>query len=392
MSKRDRSAGLNCRQNRWRYTFVLTALALALIMIKAPIRALATSTVTGTSVSVTWNYLDETVTVNKGPGNSDRFYISLDKRKTWESIPIVGGAAGPAGQIDISAFLSSKAVVLSFRGNKDTNPVDITLMAEPNELKASYEVVNGEGRITYSGASGAVEYRKGSNGTWKTASNNMATSIYEVKGATFYYRTAATANIRAGKAITVKVPKRPAPPAVKLDGGKLALTGIKPNQTQYYSTIKGGWLPMTTDPKAKSVSLYSLLEIPVSNSYFPATMLEIRSSGDAKKPASGVRLLEILVQPTCPDTIKLEGTTLTISDPQKRSYEYTRATGNAPLNIATAKWTSISANKPVIVPKAAVNDVIYVRLKSTTDSKTREITPASTYKSFTVTSVTANKK
>ncbi len=388
MSNGSKSMDLNRGKIVRSYIIALAMFTLALIMMKEPAKALATTAGTGTQVSVAVNYLDEILTVNKGPGNSDRFYVSLDKGKTWENIPL----SGASGQIDISAMLSSKEVVVFFRGNKDTGILEYTLKAEPNDLKVYYEVVNGEGRITYSVSGGAVEYRKGSNGTWKSAINSMPTSIYEVKGATLYYRTAATADARAGKVITVKVPKRPSSPAVKLDGGKLVFSGIKANETQYSLNGSGVWNYMTTDPKVKSISLYTLLNInPLANSQLQAMMFEIRTLGNTKKPTSGVRMLEIPQQPVCPDTIKLEGTTLTVTDPLKGSYEYTRVEGNGQLNIATAKWTGISANKSVIIPKASVNDVIYVRLKSTTNSKTRLVTPASTYKYFPVTSITVKK-
>jgi hypothetical protein len=388
MSNGSKSMDLNRGKIVRSYIIALAIFTLALIVMKEPAKALATSAGTGTQVSAAVNYLDEILTVNKGPGNSDRFYISLDKGKTWENIPL----SGTGGQIDITAMLSSKEVIVFLRGNKDTRTLEYPLKAEPNDLKVYYEVLNGEGRITYAVSGAAVEYRKGSNGTWRSALNSMPTSIYEVKGATLYYRTAATADSRAGKVITVKVPKRPSSPAVKLDGGKLVFSGIKANETQYSLNGSGVWNYMTTDPKVKNTSLYTILNLsPSANSPLPAMMLEIRTLGNTKKPTSGVRLLEIPQQPVCPDTIKLEGTTLTITDPLKSSYEYTRVEGNAQLNIAAAKWTGISANKPVIIPKASVNDVIYVRLKSTTDSKTRLVTPASTYKYFPVTSITVKK-
>jgi hypothetical protein len=364
-----------------RYILSLFVLAMLITVWNKPNEALAT-TVTPSSVNVDVNYLEEIIIVKPGTGGSTKFYISLDKQKSWENLD-------PSGVVDISAMLSTKAVVVYFKGNRDTTAREFTLMAEPNYVTASYVINNGIGQVVSSTSGPAIEYRKGNNGSWRTASATMSTAIYEVKGATLYFRSIANAGVRAGKIISVKIPKRPSAPSVKLDGSKLLISGIKANETQYFNPTKGIWEFLTTDTKVKTVTLYTLTNISAAaNSPIPAASFEFRNNGGIKKVVSSVKLIEVPLQPVCPDTIKLVGSTLTITDATNKVYEYTRMQSTALFNAASAKWTTIQANKAVIIPKAYVTERIYVRLKSTVDKVSKQVIPASTYRDYVVTSVT----
>lgn len=353
-----------------KYMITLFLLAVILLAWNKPNTVLATST-TGTMVNVAVDYTTQTAWVTAAPGGSTKFYISLDKQKTWEDID-------PASKmVDISALLSTKSVEIYFKGNKDTAVRTVTLMEEPNNVTAVYVIKDGKGSIVYSVSGAAIEYRKGPNGNWITPPAFFETYMYEIKGATLQFRSAARADYRAGKIITVKVPKRPAPPSLKVDGSKLLISGIKANDTQYNHPIRG-WEYLTTDSKVKTYSLYTLTGInPIANTSMPAGTYEFRSYSGNKKVVSGVRLIEIPAQPNAPDTIKLEGNTVTITDATKRAYEYSILSSTVTFNPPTMKWTSIPANKPTIIKKAYPNDRIFVRLKSTTD-KSKVVTPAST--------------
>ncbi|MDF2540052.1 MAG: hypothetical protein K0S76_3073 [Herbinix sp.] len=369
---------------KYMITFVL--LAVVLLTISKPITAFATS-VSGPAVNVSVNYIDETATVSSGPAGSTKFYISIDKQKTWEDIPLEGGN----GVVDISGLLSSKAVEIYFKGNKDTGVKTYTLLAEPNTVTAAYVVKYGSGYIDYKTTSTPVEYRKGPNGQWKIPPVSFPTAIYEIKGATLQFRSVATKDIRAGKVITVKIPKRPAPPSVKVDGSKLLISGIKANETQYYDPNPAiGWKYVTTDKNVKTISLYDLAKISSTayNTPLTAGAYEFRNYVPDKKVISGAKLVEVPLQPTCPTSMKIEGSTVTITDDAKRAYEYCKLSSTTPYNAATMKWSSIQANKPTIISKASVSDIIYVRLKSTVDKQTKVVTPASTCVVLTVNSIT----
>lgn len=376
-------------QSRWikplQYTLSLLIFTTLLMLWEKPATVLAT-TVTGTQVNYDLNYMNETLVVKPGPGNSTKFYISLDKKKSWENLDA-------SGEVDLSALLSSKEVLIYIKGNKDTDPKEVKLMAEPNSVTAVYKITNGIGQVAYTTSGAAIEYRKGNNGSWKPVPTTLLTYSYEVKGATLYFRSIAIPGIpglRTGKIISVKIPKRPAQPAVKVDGSKFLITGIKANDTQYFNPTTGLWEYVTLDTKVKTVSLFTLAKISSSaNTPLPAMSLEFRTNGGVKKVASSVRLIEIPAQLTCPNTIKLEGSTLTVTDTANRAFEYFKLTSGYTFDISTAKWTTIKANKSVIIPKANVGDRIYVRLKSYVDKNSKLTIPASTYlNTFVVTTLT----
>ncbi len=337
-------------------------------------------------VVVTPNYLEETVTVTPGSGNSTKFYISKDGMKSWEMIE-------PAGTVDISTLLSAKEVLLYFKGNKDPIPSKLTIPAQDSSLKATYSVLNGEGRIMLSGTTLPVEYRKGANGSWKqllTNDKTLITTPFETYGVTLYFRILATPTNRAGKIISVKVSKKPSAPNVKLDGGKLYLSGLKPGEPQYRVGDSMIWLDFNpSDTKLKTIDLKDLLAPTANaNTPIPAGTIELRTKPKTDKVASYIRVIDVPLQPTVPDTITITGSTLTVQDSnKKKAYEYTRVSGTSTLNIKTAKWISFTSAKPAVIKGAAIGDRVYVRAKSYTDSTSRQLVLASTYKELTITSI-----
>ena len=336
-----------------------------------------------TKVGVRTDYLEDLVYITPGTGNSTKFYMSTDIKKTWDIIEA-------NGVVDISTLLTTKDTIVYFKGNKDGNEDNyITLPAEDSNLKVTYRIASGEGKIELSSL--PVEYRKGVNGAWKTASSiSMPTSIYELKGATLFFRVPATASKRAGKTFTLKIAKRPAAPSVKLDGSKLNISGIKVGETQYRVGEATAWTPTTlSNTSMKTMDLYTLLGAGTTvNTPIPAGIIEFRTLGTDKKLTSTIKVLEVALQPTVPDLVSVTGTALSIKDTDlKRAYEYTKVEKNATLNMLTAKWTTVTSKNTVKIAKIAVGDKILVRLKSITDAKTKQIIPASTYKEFIITNI-----
>jgi hypothetical protein len=350
-------------------------------------RAKASSIPGSSQVNVRVDYVDEMAVITAGSGNSTKFYFSTDNQKSWVFID-----AGLA--MDISAFLQKKSTTVYFKGNRDTNPTPVVLQGEETSLKAAYKVVNGEGTIALTGATGQVEYRKGANGYWKTVNGSISTAIYEMTGTTLYFRTAATTAKRAGTTVSVKVPKKSSAPTVKLDGSKFIITGLKYDETQYRIGNNTNWITFKPDDKKiRTLDLVALIGTSaITNAPIPAGVIEFRTKASDKKVSSYVKIIEIPSQPVIPDTVRLIGTTLSILDSDlKRAYEYTKVAKDSYLNINTARWSSITAARSVIIPKLSVGDKVYVRLKSTTDRVTKIVTPASTYRELPVTSITVKK-
>jgi hypothetical protein len=337
-------------------------------------------------VNVRIDYLEEVAVLTPGTGNSTKYYLSADNMKTWEMIDSV---------VDISALLTSKGSTIYFKGNKDEKAVAINLQPEDKSLKVTYTIKDGVGVIELNPAQ-PVEYRKGTNGAWKTAVNLMSTYLYEVKGATLYFRIPATASKRAGSVVTLRIPKRPSAPAVKLDGSKLLVTGLTVGVTQYRVGDNPVWTTFTSqNAKDKSIELSSLLGGSITNNTpIPAGIIEFRTLGFNKKVNSAIKEISVPLQVTfVNEMVSLSGTKLTILDSNtKKSYEYTRVEKNQAFNINTARWTAITSKNAVIIPRASIGDRIYVRVKSITDPTTKQIIPASTFRVLTVETITTTTK
>lgn len=337
-----------------------------------------------TLLVVSVDYTDESVNVIKGAGNSTKFYMSTDGKKTWESIE--------EGKNDISAILSTKQLTVYFKGNKDTEPVPLVIPAEDKSLAPAYKVVTGSGRIEFTAPAGTtVQYRKGQNGSWMTAVSPLYTLIYETKGATLYFRTAPTTALRAGKVVTVKVPKKPNAPSVKLDGSKLCVSGLKSGASEYRVGDNLIWTPFTSATKANYLDLATLLIGNVTgNAMIPAGVIEVRTPSNDKKVASAVKVIEVAQQPTINNTVaSVTGSSLAINDTTpKRNYEYTVVAKGSSVDLSKAKWSTITSKRSVVLQKVNVGDKVLVRLKSTVDSTTKQVILASTYVEYPIDGIT----
>lgn len=336
-------------------------------------------------VIVTADYTDETITVAAGGGQSTKFYFSTDNMKSWDQIE--------AGKMDISTLMSTRDVIIYFKGNKDTVPFGFTIPAEDKTLKPVYSVINGTGCIQFTSTS-QVQYRKG-NGSWINVTSPFYTAMYESRGATLYFRTAPTVSTRAGKIINVRVPKRPNAPSVRLDTSKLYLSGMKSGVTQYRVNDNTVWLTYTSSGNINYLDLTTMLGGSLlTNTPIPAGVVEFRTPGDNKKTASAVKVIEVAAQTAIIQSmVTLNGSSLTISEPDKKKYyEYTVVSQGSTLDVAKAKWTSVSPGRTVIVPRVNVGDKLLVRVKSYTDSTTKQLVLPSTYVAMQITGITLRLK
>ncbi len=356
---------------------------LFLIAAYHPSKAEAGTVVTPAAISVAVDYLEETATVTAG--SNTKVYVSKDN-KNWELMS--------SNVLDISAMLQTREVTLYFKGNKDTTPTNIKLSGEDASLKAAYAVFDGGGRVSFSGTNLPIEVRKGANGQWKliqNPNNYYVTTQYETYGASLYFRVIGTATRRPGKIVSVKVPKRPTAPSMKLDGGKLNISGFKPGETQYRVGDSTAWILFPTSSTLRTMDLKDLLGQETNTNTIKGGTIEFRTiyNDSKKKVASSVKVIEVPAQPGAPENVTLTGTTLTAVDANKRKYyEYTIVQGTGTLDLKTAKWTSFTSAKPIIIKAAAVGDKIHVRAKSYTDSITKQVVPASISKENTVQTIT----
>lgn len=346
---------------------------------------------TGSIVNVTIDYTTELATVKPGGGSSTKFYMSKDNMRTWELLDTQYSSGNELyAVVDISSNLKPKESLIYFKGNRDQGLKEVSLQPLDSSLQVFYQISGGVGRATWD-ASKPVEYRVGVNGQWQDVQGSVITLPYEIYGATLNFRTKASQISRSGKIVSLRVPKKPTAPSVKIDGSKLCISGLKNGETQYRINDEIIWRKFeSSDSKVKYLDLKTLFApSQPDNVSIPSGTIEIRTAATDKKVASAAKVIEIPAQPGVTNIAQLIDTTLTILDTDvKRQYEYTVIPVNTKVDYQIARWTSITASRPVIIKKATIGDQVLVRIKSTTDKVTKQIVPASTYQKFDVTGIT----
>ena len=361
-----------------------------------------TVAVSGTAVGVKLDYDEQTIRVSAGSGGSSKFYFSADKKKTWN---LIEQKDSKGLYLDLAVFLKTSANTLYFKGDKDKAVVEVVIPKEEKTLKISYYVqkLNDNGQPKYVGqlkienATGALEYRKGTNGDWDDYKGSLDLSSYEITGYTLQFRVKATTTTRASKIVNVKIPKRQSAPSLKVDYSKLVISGLKEGVTQY-RIGNGNWTDFKpTDSKDKSLTLAELLQPSgtAPNTAIPTGIIEFRALGTEKKAPSGIIAIEINAQPSAPleSNIKLNGTTFSITDASRtKPYEYLVLHAGETVNLEKARWIKVTSSKDIQIKKVGTaipvpTDKIYIRLASTTDSVTKFVTPASTYITKEITSI-----
>lgn len=349
----------------------------------------------GTAVKVVVNYKSEKIYVSAGT-NSTKFYFSQDKMKTWEKVTDDQLKYG----IDISVFLKTSDNTIYFKGDRDKAIVAVTLPKEDKGLKVTYYVENGKGRLKYENVTRPLEFRKGTYGQWDSdLSKILDLSSFEITGYTLQFRLQATDTERAGRVVSVKIPKRQAPPKIRVDYSKMEISGLKAGQTLYQKEGESFQrLFAPEDSKIKTISLYELLfnQAQTPNvTPFPAATIEFQTAATDKKVASAIVAVEFQKQPDAPASGKIlvDKTTVTFPEATKTTpYEYVVLHLGEKLDLTEVKWTKVTSNKPFEIKKVgkatpAPGDVIYYRLASTTNKETKVVTPASIYANVPITAV-----
>lgn len=345
-----------------------------------------------TQVNVTVNFSTELISVKAGSKGSTRFYISQDKQKSWELMD-------KTQDIDLTIFMKSSDNYIYFKGDKDEKVVEVKIPKPDNSLKVSYVAEPNTGKLVFTNALGkGLQYRKGVEGSWITFLGYLDLREFEINGYTLQFRVMASTSTPAGKVVSVKIPKRQAPPTIKEDYSKFTLSGMKVGVTQYRLAGSSTWIDFKpTDPKVKTLDLTALL-LPGSSPNvkpIPVGTIEFRNIGTDKKVVSGTRVVQTLAQPIAPVTsnVKLIKNSLTFLDATKdKPYEYIVLHKNETVNLQTAKWKKVTNSKEIIITKVGTaspvpEDVIYYRLAITKDPLTKAITPASMYGSVKITDI-----
>lgn len=369
------------------------------------------------SVVSTVDYLDEEIIATT---SGSAIYVSTDKEKSWDRLEDTFVSGGQLTvRMDISTVLSTKAVKVFFRSDLLDTSSELELQAL-NAIKGKYAMGASGAAITITQIPDGrvVEYRKGNASNWKQiTANTEKTAVsagtamllvdeYTLKGATFTFRLKAEVNQRVGKEIKVKVSKKANAPNAKVDGSRLMLTGLSQGKAEYRIGLTGDYTKIESKKIAQGdlfgVSPASIkvtgAGLTVSQAGVTAPVsggtLELRTAKTDKKPASRSRNVIVKPQAEFTDTAKVKveekmfkkttGCAITISDAAKdKAYEYTLVAANSTtIDLEKTKWIAITKSTLVQIKKVngiePSSAILLVRLKSTTDRKTKVVTPAST--------------
>lgn len=394
-------------------------LRILLVFCLGIISAMLVTGVAEAKVVATVDYLEEEITASTG---GSAIYVSTDKEKSWDRLEDTFVSGGQLTvRMDISAVLSSKPVKVYFRSNLLDTSDEVELQGL-SSIKGKYGMNTSGASITITQIPDGrvVEYRKGNASTWKAITGNTSKTTvsagtatlmvneYTLKGATFTFRLKAAANQRVGKEIKVKVGKKANAPNAKVDGSKLMITGLSQGKAEYRTTLNGEFKKIEKKAiyqseifgvSAASVKV-SAAGLTISQAGVTVPMrggtLELRTAKTDKKPASRSRNVIVMPQSEFTDSSKVKveavlykkatGCAITISDASRdKAYEYTLvAAKSTTVDLEKTKWVAVTKSTALQIKKtnniepSSAGTILLVRLKSTTDKKTKVVTPAST--------------
>ena len=304
----------------------LPAVFVAVMLFVGAVKAQAAQSVSVKEV----NYGDSTITVQLG-ASDNLLLISDSKKKKWEAIPI-DKASDNTVTMDISWVSLTKDYTLSLKGDISTEPVSIVIPKQSAALRATYNTATG--RISFSGETGAVEWRKKESIDWadipsddafKTMLDSMCTY-----GATVVFRTKGVNGTsvtnpgrRPGKEVLVSVPKKIAAPNIKIDDSTLT---VAVNSDMQYRMADSKGNPITTEwtniSRDENMPLQQLASASMVNAQgsntTEVTYIQFRTKATASKQVSNIKTIEV---PAQADLDLSQKNSITISYTSSTSFE-----------------------------------------------------------------------
>jgi hypothetical protein len=361
--------------------FAMLLITVVLLMYVVPRRVTAATAITVTEI----NYAQSTITLKVNDGDT-KVYFSDSKKKDWEPVP---GDISSNNTItmDISWVSVSKNYVMTFKGDKSTDIISVTLPKQATNFKATYNKV--KGTVTFSNAgTRTIEWRKKNSSVWNTV--NTATLSTELSylctnGAAVVFRLApvngtgiTNVGLRASKEVSVTITKKSSAPDIKINGSAFSIA-VKKGMA--YRTVNSDGT--TTDwTTITSTTNLLLKNIAAKALYTSATTtqsevtLQFRTNATSTAQVSNIATVTVPVQEGPPGEdaygISLSYTSSSTLSLQVKAasttvpFEYTVIKENEELNYQTASWTAITSGSAVSLNSTAAPKGchIYVRKKS----------------------------
>ncbi len=344
------------------------------------------------------NYQKSTITLQLNSGDTE-VYFSDSKKQDWVQVP---GEITSTNTItmDISWVSTSRNYIITFKGNKSTGIISVTIPKQATNFKATYN--KSSGMVTFRNVGGrTIEWRKKDSTKWNTVNTNTLASDlskFNNNGATIYFRLApmngtSVTNIgfRPSKEVSITIAKKATAPSVAINGSKLSIA-VKKGMS--YRTVESDgstsqWLNIgsTTNLLLEKIAP-SALYVNGSPPHASVT-LQFRTNSTSSTQVSKITTVTVPIQEGAPDpdlygisisnasstTVSLQVKAATAKVP----FEYTIVKKDDELNYQNANWTSITSSEAVILDykKAPAGSHIFVRKKSIAASESEDFSLAS---------------
>lgn len=362
-------------------TFFLLVLLAGIQFLFLSVKAEAASGITVSEI----NYIDSTITLKVNDGDT-AVYFSDSKKTDWEAVP---GEINSDHTItmDISWIPTDKNYVLTFKANKSTEIISVTLPKLIANFKAIYNKVTGGISFRNSGIR-TIEWRKKDSTTWNIVNaNTIATELgyLNANGAVIYFRLApsngtgiSSVGYRASAKVEVTIPKKTSAPAITVNGSAFSIAVKKgiAYRTVYSNGTASDWINIasTTDLLLKNIAAKAMYQTaPAERS---EVSLQFRTNATSSSQVSNIFTVTIPVQEGPPD-VDAYGISLSYTSSSSIAlkvkaasstvpFEYTVVKANEELNYQAAVWTAITSSSEVSLSKtkAPAGSHIFVRKKS----------------------------
>lgn len=352
----------------------------------------------GTVKVIEIDYEKETLTIEATAADSMIFFANTKTATSWETVAGEIDSATNRITMDISWASKTKNVVFYIKGDSATEPVQVTL---PKQLTSFSGSLNySTGKISFSGATTNIEWRKSTSTTWNEYKSEIFSSELEgfyMQGGTLYFRvkqtvgSAITTGSRPSKEASIKIIKRATGPSVNINYSALTITA---KSTMEYKVGDSKWEPVSGTYLSLKEACENILYENHKKTDDEAEKIEVsidvRTKATSSKPASKAVTLTINGQKHIDDDnifLKYTGSTqLTLSVETIRNkgtgailyegaspsnqYEYTIVDKDKDLNIATASWSSITSSNGITISstKAPTGSKVYIRKKATNNA------------------------
>ncbi len=188
----------------------------------------------GKSVVVTGiNYDNSTITLRLDSEDT-RLFLSNSAQKKWEYVPVTLVSEGgyKTATLDISWVSLNSDYVMSFKGDVSTTPMKVTIPKRATNLKVKYDMSTESVSFTNATADD-IEWKKKEALNWTSynaATFSEALATFLDNGASLMFRkkavngtSASSTGSRAGKEVTVNIPKKTSAPSITISDERMVI-------------------------------------------------------------------------------------------------------------------------------------------------------------------------